>query len=73
MEAYKACSKSSINCFLSVIGDSPVTCGPFKALEASTLSAFMAERHLEKTASPIKVTGIPKSRALTAVHLPVPF
>ena len=28
---------------------------------------------LEKTASPMRVTGWPRSRALMAVHLPVPF
>ena len=33
----------------------------------------MDERYLENTASPIKVRGIPSSRATVAVHLPVPF
>ena len=47
--------------------------GPCNIFDASTLSFLIAERHLEKTASPISVSGIPISSAVIAVHLPVPF
>ena len=47
--------------------------GPEITFEASTRSSFMADRQRAKTASPISVTGMPRSSALMAVHLPVPF
>ena len=47
--------------------------GPFKSLDALTRSSLSADRQRAKTASPIKVRGIPSSKAAIAVHLPVPF
>jgi len=71
-DAYKACSKSSRNCSLlpSNLLDLPTNS---RTLEASVRSALMEERQRAKTDSAIKVTGIPRSRALMAVHFPVPF
>ena len=40
---------------------------------AATRSSLRAETQRANTASPIRVTGMPSSRALTPVHLPVPF
>ena len=42
-------------------------------LDARTRSSFKADKHRAKTASPMRVTGIPISSASMAVHLPVPF
>ena len=61
---------SSINSFLSPRNTSE---GPLNILLAETLSDFKADRQRAKTASPIRVTGIPKSNADMAVHFPVPF
>ena len=47
--------------------------GPFKTFAAATRSSFNADKQRANTASPINVTGMPKSSALMAVHLPVPF
>ena len=47
--------------------------GPLRTCEASSRSALIEERKREKTASPMSVRGIPSSKALTAVHLPVHF
>src|SRR5438105_3666969 len=44
-----------------------------QALLAATLSSFIDERLRAKTASPIRVTGVPVSSALMQVHFPVPF
>ena len=46
--------------------------GPSILLDARPLSSRIEERQRANTASPIKVTGWPRSRALIAVHLPVP-
>ena len=46
--------------------------GPLILLDALPRSSRMEERQRAKTASPIKVTGCPRSRALIAVHFPVP-
>lgn len=61
----------SMNCCLSPLKGS--RSGPDKALEARIRSSLTADKHRAKTASPIKVTGVPKSKALMAVHFPVPF
>lgn len=50
------CRRSSINCFLSPLNFAE---GLGKYLLAFALSLFKAERHLLKTASPIRVTGTP--------------
>ena len=50
-----------------------VLVGPFNILDAVCLSAYNDDKHLAKTDSPIRVTGIPKSNDSIAVHLPVPF
>lgn len=47
--------------------------GPLRRPDARTRSSLREERQREKTASPMRVTGMPRSRALMAVHLPVPF
>ena len=47
--------------------------GPVSFLLASILSSLSEDKHRAKTDSPIKVTGIPNSKADIAVHLPVPF
>ena len=47
--------------------------GPLSCFDASTLSCFIEERYLANTASPIKVSDDPSSKATVAVHLPVPF
>lgn len=47
--------------------------GPGKILLASTRSSFNDDKQRENTDSPINVTGIPRSSAEIAVHLPVPF
>ena len=47
--------------------------GPSRIWLARPRSSLRALRQREKTASPIRVTGMPRSRALMAVHLPVPF
>lgn len=60
-----------MNCCLSPWKGSRA--GAAMILEARTRSSLMAERHRAKTASPMRVTGMPLSRASMAVHLPVPF
>ena len=54
---------------------SPSKClvGPVMTLAASTRSSFNAEMQRAKTDSAISVSGTPKSKATTPVHLPVPF
>ena len=47
--------------------------GPVRIFEAATRSSFSADRQRANTASPISVTGMPRSSALMPVHLPVPF
>lgn len=66
------CNKDLLNELLLVTLEGLLG-GPGMTLEALTRSSLMAERHRAKTASPIRVTGIPLSRASMAVHLPVPF
>jgi len=58
-----------MNAFLSPLNSAT---GPSIRSEARIRSSRMAERQRAKTASPIKVTGCPRSRALIAVHFPVP-
>ena len=60
-----------MNCCLSPVKGT--FSGPGRTLEARVRSSLMAERHRAKTASPMRVTGVPRSRALIAVHFPVPF
>ena len=62
---------SSMNCLL-VAGElaARALAGP---CAAATRSSLMAERQRAKTASPISVSGMPRSSAAMAVHLPVPF
>ena len=50
-----------------------VLAGPFKIFDAFVLSAYNEDRQRANTDSPIRVTGIPKSKDSIAVHLPVPF
>ena len=71
LDAYRACSRSSMNCFLSPVNGS--ICGPPMTLDARTRSSLIDDRQRAKTASPMRVTGMPRSSALVAVHLPVPF
>src|SRR5690349_18313900 len=59
-----------MNCFLSPVN---FALGPERIDEARTRSFLMAERQRAKTASPMRVTGMPLSRAETTVHFPVPF
>ena len=59
-----------MNAFLS---PSNLNFGPERILLAATRSSFMALRQRAYTASPISVTGMPRSSELTLVHLPVPF
>jgi len=47
--------------------------GPLRTLEAATRSSLSADRQRAKTLSPIRVSGMPRSSAEIAVHLPVPF
>eukprot|EP00121_Abeoforma_whisleri_P004023 Awhi_evm2s3631 len=47
--------------------------GPSNTLEACTRSSLRADKQRENTDSPTRVNGIPKSKALMAVHFPVPF
>ena len=70
MEASSAWRMSSTNAFRS---PSNLNFGPCRILEAATRSSFMALRQRAKTASPISVSGMPRSSELTLVHLPVPF
>ena len=60
----------AINSFLSI---SDSFSGPTKILLAATRSSFSAEIHLAKTASAIVIVGMPRSKALSLVHFPVPF
>lgn len=64
------CSSLSMKAFLSPL---KAVSGPEICLEARPRSSRIAERQRAKTASPIKVTGCPRSRALIAVHFPVPY
>jgi hypothetical protein len=63
------CSSLSTKAFLSPLNS---VHGPEILLAALPRSSRIAERQRENTASPIKVTGCPRSRALIAVHFPVP-
>ena len=47
--------------------------GPLRTVEAWARSDLSELRQRAKTASPMRVTGMPRSSALMAVHLPVPF
>ena len=47
--------------------------GPRSFCAATTRSSFSADTQRANTASPIRVSGTPRSRAETPVHLPVPF
>ena len=47
--------------------------GPFNSLEAFTRSCLIDEMKRANTDSVIIVKGIPNSKALIEVHLPVPF
>jgi hypothetical protein len=64
------CSSLSMNSFLS-----PLNCvfGPSICFAALPRSSRIDERQRANTASPINVTGCPRSRALMAVHFPVPW
>ena len=62
---------SSTNAFASAGGATFV--GPASTLLAATRSSFCAERQRAKTASAIRVRGMPRSSAVLTVHLPVPF
>lgn len=72
LEAYRPCSRSSRNWswLPSNVLERPTNSSLVEALVRWSL---MADRHRESTASAIRVTGMPRSRAFTAVHLPVPF
>ena len=70
MEQYSARRMSSIAPLRS---GASARLGPGRMAEAATRSALRADRQRENTASPISVTGMPRSRALRHVHLPVPF
>ena len=50
-----------------------LSCRGRQHLDASTRSSFMADRHRAKTASLIRVSGMPRSSETTLVHFPVPF
>lgn len=63
------CSSLSMKAFLSPLNS---VFGPSILFDARPLSSRIEERQRANTASPIKVTGWPRSRALIAVHLPVP-
>jgi hypothetical protein len=54
-------------------GETFLIFGPLRTFEAATRSSLMAERQREKTDSAIVGAATPMSRALTEVHLPVPF
>ena len=47
--------------------------GPLRILAALTRSSLRADMHRAKTASAMELAGMPMSRALVLVHLPVPF
>jgi hypothetical protein len=64
------CSSLSMKAFLS---PENLAFGPPSNLDARPRSSRTEERQRAKTASPIKVTGCPRSRALIAVHFPVPY
>ena len=70
-DAYKACLICSINAVTSPTSDGLVL-GPLKTLLALPLSFLREDKHLANTDSPIKVTGMPQSKAEIAVHFPVP-
>ena len=59
-----------MNCALSPLNSAV---GPGSTFDAATRCSLIAERKRAKTASPISVRGVPSSRAVIAVHLPVPF
>ncbi len=70
-DAYRACSRLARNS--SLLPVNLLRLGPSSSLEARVRSSLSELRHLAKTASPMRVTGMPRSRALIAVHFPVPF
>ena len=47
--------------------------GPLSTFEAATRSSLIEDRNRANTLSPISVSGMPRSSAEIAVHLPVPF
>lgn len=69
LDAYNALRMCSMNSVLFPVN--LATFGPGNSLLASTLSSFKEDKQRENTDSPIKVTGIPRSSAEIAVHLPI--
>ena len=69
-DAYKA---SRMALTISALSPSNSAASLGKTCEAVTRSFLRADKQRAKTASPIKVKGIPKSSAFIPVHLPVPF